>query len=117
MKDRKEKSEKCQILSKKEKIIKQEEGDENSNLNASTNDKLVNLHSPCKIRTIGMGVAVEAEETRSSFEEKVQQVNLHICKLYRSSSALCLQIGLQFMCAPWSYLCCLKCFIQCLVVV
>lgn len=47
------------------------------------------------------GVTVEAEEPQSSFEGKVQKINLHICKLYRSSSALCLQMGLQFTCAPW----------------
>lgn len=57
-------------IKKPEKIIKQEEGDENSNLNASTSDKVVNLLTPWQIRTIEMGVAVEVEETQSSFKQK-----------------------------------------------
>lgn len=61
------------LIKKKEKIIKQEEGDENSNLNASTSDKLVNLLSPWQIRTIEKGVAVEVEETQSSFKQKYRE--------------------------------------------
>lgn len=60
-------------IKKKEKIIKQEEGDENSNLNASTSDKFVNLHSPWQIRTIEMGVVLEVEETQSSFKQKYRE--------------------------------------------
>jgi len=33
-------------IKKKEKIIRWEKGDENSNLNANNNDKLANLYSP-----------------------------------------------------------------------
>lgn len=84
VRNRKGKSEKCQILSKKkEKIIRWEKGDENSNLNANNNDKLVNLYSPWQITT-EVGEAVEAAELHSSSGTKVQKMCLHMCKLYRS---------------------------------
>lgn len=87
-------------LKKTEKVIKQEEGDEKSNLNANTSDKLVNLHSPWQIKTIGIGAAREVEEPWSSFEAKMQKLNLHIYESFRSSSVFSGQMGLQFTCAP-----------------
>jgi len=78
---------------KKDEIIKQEEGDENGILNANTNDKLGNLHSPRQIGTTAVGAAAEVEEPPSSFEAKIQKTNLSICKPCRSSPVWCLQVG------------------------